>query len=148
VSFRTVSQCIQDGRNRGFGSQCLQNPSYKPGAPTVSGAVQGPPIVPGPVKKRTVLHSQQAVSGATVWCLMHLFQHQIHRRRQVMLSGTAIKSPQLDEFFSIAEAPPLAGEFDNLGWNRRNGVATVTSTMAAKSSVIHLTAPAFSVNFT
>jgi uncharacterized damage-inducible protein DinB len=50
--------------------------------------------------------------------LMHLFQHQIHHRGQVhaMLSGTAIKPPQLDEFFSIAEAPLRAGEFDNLGW--------------------------------
>jgi hypothetical protein len=33
-----------------------------------------------------------------------------------MLFGTAIKPPQLDEFFSIAEAPPWVGEFDNLGW--------------------------------
>jgi uncharacterized damage-inducible protein DinB len=50
--------------------------------------------------------------------LMHLFQHQIHHRGQVhaMLSGTAIKPPQLDEFFSIAEAPLRAREFDFLGW--------------------------------
>jgi uncharacterized damage-inducible protein DinB len=50
--------------------------------------------------------------------LMHLFQHQIHHRGQVhaMLSGTAIKPPQLDEFFSIAEAPLRASEFDDLGW--------------------------------
>jgi uncharacterized damage-inducible protein DinB len=50
--------------------------------------------------------------------LMHLFQHQIHHRGQVhaMLSGTAIEPPQPDEFFSIAEAPLRADEFDNLGW--------------------------------
>jgi uncharacterized damage-inducible protein DinB len=50
--------------------------------------------------------------------LMHLFQHQIHHRGQAhaMLSGTAVKPPQLDEFFSIAEAPLRAAEFDSLGW--------------------------------
>jgi len=50
--------------------------------------------------------------------LMHLFQHQIHHRGQAhaMLSATAIDPPQLDEFFSIAEAPLRAIEFDSLGW--------------------------------
>lgn len=50
--------------------------------------------------------------------LMHLFQHQIHHRGQAhaMLSGTAVKPPQLDEFFSIAEAPLRADEFRSLGW--------------------------------
>jgi uncharacterized damage-inducible protein DinB len=50
--------------------------------------------------------------------LMQLFQHQIHHRGQAhaMLSGTAIKPPQLDEFFSIAEAPRRASEFAELGW--------------------------------
>jgi uncharacterized damage-inducible protein DinB len=50
--------------------------------------------------------------------LMHLFQHQIHHRGQAhaMLSATAIKPPQLDEFFSVAEAPLRAIEFDSLGW--------------------------------
>jgi uncharacterized damage-inducible protein DinB len=50
--------------------------------------------------------------------LMHLFQHQIHHRGQAhaMLSGTALEPPQLDEFFSIAEAPLRAVEFDDLGW--------------------------------
>jgi uncharacterized damage-inducible protein DinB len=49
---------------------------------------------------------------------MHLFQHQIHHRGQVhaMLSGTRIKPPQLDEFFSIAEEPLRASEFSALGW--------------------------------
>jgi uncharacterized damage-inducible protein DinB len=50
--------------------------------------------------------------------LMHLFQHQIHHRGQAhaMLSATAVAPPQLDEFFSIGEAPLRAAEFDSLGW--------------------------------
>jgi uncharacterized damage-inducible protein DinB len=50
--------------------------------------------------------------------LMHLFQHQIHHRGQAhaMLSSTTVRPPQLDEFFSIAEAPLRAAEFDSLGW--------------------------------
>ena len=50
--------------------------------------------------------------------LLHLFQHQIHHRGQAhaMLSGTPVRPPQLDEFFSIAEAPLRAAEFAALGW--------------------------------
>jgi uncharacterized damage-inducible protein DinB len=50
--------------------------------------------------------------------LLHLFQHQIHHRGQAhaMLSGTAVSPPQLDEFFSIDEAPLRAGEFAALGF--------------------------------
>ena len=50
--------------------------------------------------------------------LMHLFQHQIHHRGQAhaMLSATAVKPPQLDEFFSIGEAPLREAEFRELGW--------------------------------
>lgn len=50
--------------------------------------------------------------------LLHLFQHQIHHRGQAhaMLAGTPVKPPQLDEFFSIAEAPLRAAEFAELGW--------------------------------
>ncbi|MGE7369147.1 DinB family protein [Neorhizobium sp. NPDC001467] len=38
--------------------------------------------------------------------LLHLFQHQIHHRGQVhaMLSGTRIRPPQLDEFFTADPA--------------------------------------------
>lgn len=54
--------------------------------------------------------------------LMHLFQHQIHHRGQAhaMLSGTTIEPPQLDEFFSAAEAPLRANEFDSLGWTEQS----------------------------
>jgi len=33
-----------------------------------------------------------------------------------MLSGTQVPPPQLDEFFSAAEAPLRAAEFEQLGW--------------------------------
>jgi hypothetical protein len=33
-----------------------------------------------------------------------------------MLSGTRVKPPQLDEFYSAAEAPLRAAEFAALGW--------------------------------
>jgi len=51
--------------------------------------------------------------------LLHLFQHQIHHRGQAhaMLSATQVKPPQLDEFFSVAEAPLRASEFAALGWS-------------------------------
>lgn len=50
--------------------------------------------------------------------LLHLFQHQVHHRGQAhaMLSGTRVKPPQLDEFFSEDEAPLRAEEFAALGW--------------------------------
>lgn len=51
--------------------------------------------------------------------LLHMFQHQIHHRGQAhaMLSATDIPPPQLDEFFSVAEAPLRAEEFQELGWS-------------------------------
>ena len=50
--------------------------------------------------------------------LLHLFQHQVHHRGQAhcMLSDTDVPPPQLDEFFSIGEAPLRAGDFAELGW--------------------------------
>lgn len=50
--------------------------------------------------------------------LLHLFQHQVHHRGQAhaMLSGTGVPPPQLDEFFSVGEAPLRAAEFAALGW--------------------------------
>jgi uncharacterized damage-inducible protein DinB len=50
--------------------------------------------------------------------LMHLFQHQIHHRGQAhgMLSDTSVPPPQLDEFFSVGEAPLREAEFAALGW--------------------------------
>jgi uncharacterized damage-inducible protein DinB len=50
--------------------------------------------------------------------LAHLFQHQIHHRGQVhtMLAGTAVKPPQLDEFFCQGDAVVRAADFAELGW--------------------------------
>jgi uncharacterized damage-inducible protein DinB len=50
--------------------------------------------------------------------LLHLFEHQIHHRGQAhaMLAGTAVKPPQLDEFFMADEAPLRAEDFKTLGW--------------------------------
>jgi uncharacterized damage-inducible protein DinB len=50
--------------------------------------------------------------------LLHLFQHQIHHRGQAhaMLSDTTVAPPQLDEFFSAAEAPLRAAELAEFGW--------------------------------
>ena len=50
--------------------------------------------------------------------MLHVFQHQIHHRGQAhaMLSGTRVKPPQLDEFYSIGEASLRAMEFAALGW--------------------------------
>lgn len=50
--------------------------------------------------------------------LLHLFEHDVHHRGQVhaMLSGTSVKPPQLDEFFSEGEAPLRARDFAELGW--------------------------------
>jgi hypothetical protein len=50
--FSSREQCAQDGRNRGFGGQCIQNPFYKPGKPTVSGE-----------KRTETARPSQAVSG-------------------------------------------------------------------------------------
>ena len=54
--------------------------------------------------------------------LLHLFEHDIHHRGQVhaMLSGTGVKPPQLDEFFSVGEAPLRAGDFAELGWTEND----------------------------
>ena len=54
--------------------------------------------------------------------LLHVFQHQIHHRGQAhaMLSATAVRPPQLDEFFSEAEAPLRASEFAELGWTEES----------------------------
>ena len=51
--------------------------------------------------------------------LAHLFQHQIHHRGQAhaMLAGTAVKPPQLDEFYCTNEAPLRAADFAALGFD-------------------------------
>lgn len=62
-------------------------------------------------------HIQVETAGRT---LLHLFQHQIHHRGQVhaMLSGTRIRPPQLDEFFTAdpAEQALRRQDFAELGF--------------------------------
>ncbi|MBL8332690.1 MAG: DinB family protein [Rubrivivax sp.] len=50
--------------------------------------------------------------------LMHLFMHQHHHRGQAhaMLSGTALKPPQLDEFMMPSEAHLRADDMALAGW--------------------------------
>lgn len=51
--------------------------------------------------------------------LSHLFQHQTHHRGQIhgMLSATAVKPPQLDEFIVGDDASARAGDMALLGWS-------------------------------
>lgn len=51
--------------------------------------------------------------------LSHLFQHQTHHRGQIhgMLSSTAVKPPQLDEFIVGDDAPARAADMARLGWS-------------------------------
>jgi uncharacterized damage-inducible protein DinB len=50
--------------------------------------------------------------------LAHLAMHQTHHRGQVhaMLSGTAVKPPQLDDFLLPADAPARREDLAALGW--------------------------------
>jgi hypothetical protein len=45
--FSSREQCSTDGRNRGFGGQCIQNPFYNPALPSVVPSA-GPPKKPSP----------------------------------------------------------------------------------------------------
>ncbi|MDP3675048.1 MAG: DinB family protein [Novosphingobium sp.] len=65
--------------------------------------------------------------------LLHLFQHQIHHRGQAhaMLSATEVRPPQLDEFFSVGEAPLRATEFAELGWTEDTVWASRVTGLAA-----------------
>ena len=51
--------------------------------------------------------------------LAHLFMHQTHHRGQVhcMLSGTAVKPPQLDEFLMPSDARFRSDDMAQIGWN-------------------------------
>jgi hypothetical protein len=46
--FSTKEQCAQDGRGRGFGTQCMRNPDYNPKLPSV--VERGPRGAPAPVQ--------------------------------------------------------------------------------------------------
>jgi uncharacterized damage-inducible protein DinB len=54
--------------------------------------------------------------------LAHLAMHQTHHRGQVhaMLSGSALKPPQLDEFLMPSDAPLRRADLQALGWTERD----------------------------
>ena len=56
---------------------------------------------------------------AAAHVLQHLFMHQTHHRGQLhaMLSGTAVKPPQLDEFLMPSEPHLRTAEMAALGWS-------------------------------
>lgn len=55
----------------------------------------------------------------TTRLLAHVFEHQIHHRGQAhaMLAGTAVKPPQLDEFFCANDAHLRARDLAELGYS-------------------------------
>ena len=54
--------------------------------------------------------------------LLHLFTHQVHHRGQAhaMLSGTAVKPPQLDEFVMPSDAKFRVDDMSELGWREED----------------------------
>jgi uncharacterized damage-inducible protein DinB len=66
-----------------------------------------------------VMRRNGVVHESATRLLAHLFQHQIHHRGQAhaMLSGTAVKPPQLDEFFCANEASLRAADLAALGYS-------------------------------
>ena len=83
-------------------------------------AVAGRPVNPAAARLSSTVLIQRAdhvQREPLVRVLAHLFQHQIHHRWQAhaMLAGTAVKPPQLDEFFLAEEAPLRAEELAALG---------------------------------
>lgn len=69
-------------------------------------------------RRVTIARPRQAQHDTRARLIAHLFQHQIHHRGQVhaMLAGTAVKPPQLDEFFCEGDAALRARDFAELGW--------------------------------
>jgi hypothetical protein len=61
--FSSREQCMQDGRNRGFGGQCIQNPAYKPGQPP---SVSVPQTA---YPSRAVSAAQSTCTGLKLACL-------------------------------------------------------------------------------
>jgi uncharacterized damage-inducible protein DinB len=64
--------------------------------------------------------------------LAHLFNHQIHHRGQAhaMLSSTASKPPQLDEFMMPSEAHLRREDMSALGWDEQAVYGTPTANAA------------------
>ena len=82
---------------------------------------------PVPVPRRIGVQNEPATR-----LLAHLFEHQIHHRGQAhaMLAGTAVKPPQLDEFFCANEAHLRAAELAEIGLSEE----TIWGTAAGSST--------------
>jgi Protein of unknown function (DUF3551) len=65
--FSSREQCAQDGRNRGFGGQCIQNPAYKPGRPPTVSGNRPVPQTARPSQAVSAAHS--TCSGLKLACL-------------------------------------------------------------------------------
>jgi uncharacterized damage-inducible protein DinB len=65
-----------------------------------------------------IVRPSRTTSDTRVRLLAHLLQHQIHHRGQVhaMLAGTAVRPPQLDDFFCAGDQAVRADDFAALGW--------------------------------
>jgi uncharacterized damage-inducible protein DinB len=57
--------------------------------------------------------------------LQHLYMHQTHHRGQAhaMLSGTAVKPPQLDEFLMASDAKFRVADLASVGWSEEKLLA-------------------------
>ena len=89
-------------------------PAQRDGRPAAHRALRRPHR---PLADVSIQRADHVQREPLVRVLAHLFQHQIHHRGQAhaMLAGTAVKPPQLDEFFLIEEAPLRAEELAALG---------------------------------
>ena len=66
-------------------------------------------LEPDSLQRKVAIRRETAIQQERMdRLLLHLFQHQIHHRGQAhaMLSGTTVRPPQLDEFFSASEVFP------------------------------------------
>lgn len=50
--FSSREQCAQDGRNRGFGGQCMQNPFYNPALGPLGEPIPAKRLIPAKRKSR------------------------------------------------------------------------------------------------
>ncbi len=83
-------------------------------------------MAPGDLGRAVHIHRAGRVQVETLAdTLMHLFLHDQHHRGQVhaMLAGTAVKPPQLDEFFMDDDQEARRGDLEAIGrdeaWLRR-----------------------------
>ncbi len=75
-------------------------------------------LKPGDLSRIVTVHRGERLQRERLdRLLLHLYQHQIHHRGQAhaMLSSTSVEPPQLDEFFSVDEAPLREDDLREIG---------------------------------